>query len=201
MALARGGRMQERAATPTRRRGRARRPEAGLARRPVTPLVLPPGLAAGRFAPQVVHLPEPRARRATREHIMAIAAAEARFNDAAGVLAVRGPGTRHAIDRLTRAARERAVDQAVAALNDAEASRRTLAASGSGVAAAARSVDQERSLKTSMLARFRSGGRQRQRAPAAEPLLTLHVRPSNLTAAGRAALAVLLREASVDARR
>jgi hypothetical protein len=130
-----------------------------------------------------------------------MAAAQALFDATEGVLAARGPDAGPAVDLLTRARREREVDQSVAWLNEAEAARRTLALTPAAGPAAARSLDRDRSLKAAMLARFRSTERSRQRVQLAEPVLTLRVRASHLTSAGRAALEVLQREAAVEVRR
>jgi hypothetical protein len=201
------------APVPSRRRAGGaeripRRERPAVARGWPTPGVHPAPLAAvsalGRFAPRAAGLPDPRTARAVRAHLDAMARCQAAFDLTPGVLAARGAGAGPAIDRLTRAARERAVDLAVAALNDAEASRRLLAAPQPGSPGAGRTAEQERSAKAAMMARFRLTARQRARAVDGRgvgPALTLRVRPAQLTAAGRAALQVLLREAGVDAGR
>ncbi len=141
-----------------------------------------------------------RARRAAVVRMAAIDRCQAAFDATPGLLAVRGGGA--GVDRLTRAARERDVDAAIAALNEAEASRRMLGVGQAGVGAGDRSPDAERAAKAAMLVEFHSRWTARTQArvgtPAA-PVMTLRVHPDALTGAGRAALAVMLREAAVEA--
>ncbi len=155
--------------------------------------------APGR--PQV--FPEAGARRVASDRTAAIRCCQVLFDATPGVLAARGPDPGPGVDRLTRATRERAVDDAIAALNAAEAARRML---GVGQpprpARGQRSPESEREAKAAMLARLHlsrpeAGGRAQPLTGAA--LITLRVRPSALTAAGRAALGTILREAGVEA--
>lgn len=154
---------------------------------------------AGAGRPQV--FPDAGARRAAAGGIAAIRRCEALFDATPGVLAVRSPDPGPTVDRLTRAARERAVDNTIAALNEAEAARRMLGVGQPRPALGQRSPQAEREAKASMLARLhltRAEAGALTQAASGPALVTLRVRPGALSEAGRAALAVMLREAGVE---
>lgn len=162
----------------TGRAGRRHRPQAA-------PLaVRPPATAAI----------DPILHRLHVDCLQAVARCQAAFDAAPGVLAVRGDRRGGTIDRATRAARERNVDAAISALAEAESSRRLLGRPNAG-SLTHPTAGAERSAKVAMLAYFRS--RPAPDAGGDAERVVLEVRTPALTAAGRAALATLGREAAV----